>query len=430
MSAMDPNRVPLGLAADRTWTELRFTEIENPHILIVGGSRIGKTSLQMLIGAVAASRGNIVIIIDPKQRFARAFRHPDTGVPLPNVLVYSDPDMGQAAREWHGIMGYIGGERQQRYEADSQARTGILHDAARFPNILVIIDELGTMLDFTDEEFQERKPDNWKGTFPVRREIHTMSRAGAEARIIGCFANQTASEKEMPAGTRTRSLCGQRIFMGPVSEGPQWRMLAGEGMSTPEIPNRKGASAIMYGDRKPIQFQAGFIDWNKTPGKLYGMAAQGIPILRENGHLDEHDRLWLAGSPVPPPGKMASHVTGTHADLPERQAAGGSTADDAPSRGSAPEEASSQEPVSDDSQSPADDENDPIIVGLEDAAKKCGMSFSNFRRVREQNPIDGEIRNAEGNKPGWRHSDLKVWALRHAQHRTRRAPSETAERSA
>src|SRR5699024_2993196 len=208
---LNPNRVPIGVDSTQQWLELRFSGIENPHILICGGSQTGKTTLQLLAAAVAASRGNIVIILDPKLRFSRAFRDPKTGQPLPNVLVYRDADDAIAAREWHGILAQVTAEMQQRYRGDDQAHADVLDDQARFPNILVVADELGTLLDFADNEWPYRKADGYKGNSPISEMIHTSSRMGAEAHVFGCFANQTAKEDELPAGTKTRSLCGQRI---------------------------------------------------------------------------------------------------------------------------------------------------------------------------------------------------------------------------
>lgn len=421
--ALDPTRVPLGLDAHREWVELRFTQIENPHILVVGGSQVGKTTLQILIAAVAASRGNIVLIVDPKLRFSRAFRHPVTREPLPNVLVYRDADPDVAAREWQGILELVVAEMQQRYRADEQANTNILADQERFPTILVVIDELGNALDFADKEWPYRKPDEYKGKTPIREMIHTLTRMGAEARAIGCFANQTAREDELPAGTKTKSLCGQRIFLGPIRDAGQWRMLAGEGVPAPTIPeNQKGAGAVMFGDGKPWRLQAGFLDWKNHPERIYKLAAQGVPILSETGHIDAHGRLRLAGVPVPPPGTMASHVTGERLDLlladsvtepgdDEDQAPAGHPAD-------ATENTRQENPVN--GEVP---ETVNVIVGLHAAAEFCGMSVANFRKIRDLHPIEGEMPKHQGNKPGWQEPDLKVWAMRHTENRTRRDDS-------
>lgn len=411
----DSTRVPLGLDAHRAWVELRFTDIENPHILVVGGSQVGKTSLQILIAAVAASRGNIVLIVDPKLRFSRAFRHPVTREPLPNVLVYRDADPDIASREWQGILEVVTAEMQQRYRSDEQSNTNILADQTRFPTILVVVDELGNALDFADKEWPYRRPDDYRGKTPIREMIHTLSRMGAEARAIGCFANQTAREDELPAGTKTKSLCGQRIFLGPIRDGVQWRMLAGEGVSAPTIPeSQKGAGAVIFGDGKPWRFQSGFLDWKNHPEQIYNLAAQGVPILRANGHIDEHDRLRLAGITVPVPGKMASHVTGERLDL-LRQEPGPAGAED-----------ESSGPLAGPAVPVAEPSNDPpvnIIVGLQAAADFCGMSLANFRKIRDLHPIEGEIPKYQGLKPGWQEPDLKVWAMRHAENRTRRDDS-------
>jgi hypothetical protein len=422
---LDPTRVPIGLDRNRDIVSLRFTEIENPHILIVGGSQVGKTTLQILIAAVAASRGNIVLILDPKLRFSRAFRHPITREPLPNVLVYRDPDPDVAAAEWDAILALVSAEMQRRYELDDNSDVSILADQTRFPTILVVVDELGNLLDFADKEWPYRKPEEYKGDTPVREYLHSMTRMGAEARVIGCFANQTASEREMPAGTRTRNLCGQRLFLGPVREGPQWRMLAGEGVERPDIPDgQKGAGAIIFGDAKPWRFQAGFLDWKNHPEHVYDLAVRGVPILQEHGHIDDHGRLLLGGTPVPRPGRIAGQVasggfgtgnmppaaTSTPKPTPEPDASGPTPAADAPAAGSAEDQAVAEAPVA---------ELDPehAVVGLADGAKFCKMSYSNFRKWRELYPIPNEVSNYQGNKPAWHKADLREWTIRRADDR-------------
>lgn len=416
---LDPNRVPFGVDSHGDWLDLRFSGIENPHILICGGSQTGKTTLQILIAAIAASRGNIVLVLDPKLRFARAFRDPRTGELLPNVFVFWDSDPDAAARAWQGVLDLLVAEMQRRYQADAESSTSIIGDTQRFPRILLVADELGTLLDFADREWLDRKPDDWKGACPTRNHLHTLTRMGAEAGIIGCFANQTAAEKEMPAGTRTRTLCGQRVFLGPVREGQQWRMLAGEGVAPPEIPDgQKGAGAVIYSDGKPLRFQAALLDAQNKPELSRNLAAQGVPILRESGYIDDRGRLLLAGVPVPAPAKMAYHVTGSRIDLLQ-----GADTDPAPTLDppAAPVQPVQNAPEIVDEQ--PEDEIPPnvrVIVGLKEAADFCGLSVPNFRKIRELFPIDGEMPKYRGNQAGWQEPDLKMWAQRHAANRTRR----------
>src|SRR5690606_11196216 len=141
------------------------------------------------------------------------------------------------------------------------ATSDILSDRRRFPNIFIVADELGVLLDFADKEWPRRRPDDYKGKTPVRELIHTLCRMGAEGRIFGVFANQSPREDELPAGTKTRNLFAQRIFLGPVVEDEQWRMLAGRKHAVPDIPSQKGAGAICFSTEAPIRFQAGLLDW-------------------------------------------------------------------------------------------------------------------------------------------------------------------------
>lgn len=433
-TTLDPNRVPIGVDSYGDWLDLRFSGIENPHILICGGSQTGKTTLQLLISTIAANRGTIVLILDPKLRFARAFRDPVTRALLPNVMVFWDSDPDVAARAWQGVLDLLVAEMQARYQADVNSSTSIIGDTGRFPRILLVVDELGTLLDFADREWLDRKPEDWKGPCPTRNHLHTLCRMGAEAGIIGCFANQTASEGELPAGTRTRFLCGQRVFLGPVREGPQWRMLAGEGVKPPEIPDgQKGAGAVIYSDGKPIRFQAALLDGQRKPELSYNLAAQGIETLKASGYIDDSGTLILAGVPVPAPATMAYHVAGSRIDLLSNGRTEGEHDDDeipAESEPSEDAETESEEAHGDASESVfgMKPQDVPVIVGLAAAAEFCGMSVPNFRKIREIDPIPGEMKNFKGNKPGWQEPDLKLWAMRHAEKRHRRHNEE--ERSA
>ncbi|MGH9380813.1 MAG: type IV secretory system conjugative DNA transfer family protein [Thermoanaerobaculia bacterium] len=400
----DPARVPIGLDARQRWLFLRFTSVENPHILIVGGSQTGKTTLQILIAAMAAARGNIVIILDPKLRFSRPFRHPVTREPLPNVLVYRSPDAMRAAMEWHGVTGLLVAEMQRRYQADEAANQSVLTDQKRFPTVLLIADELGTLNDFADADWQRRKPEGFKGKTPTREYLQIIHRMGAEARIICCSANQTAKEDELPAGTRTRILCGQRVFLGRISEGRQWMMLAGDGVERPEIPDgQKGAGAALFGNGTPVRFQVAFLDWVKHPEQVYELAAQGLPILRENGHIDASGRLLLGGVPLPRPGEMWSQVAAQ---------------DDAAQIISLP-----GDPTPAAAEALAELEPEPaLIVGNAAAAQFCRMSLPNFRKHRAQYPIPGEIAKHKGNQPAWPETELEKWSAERAE--TRRTLNE------
>lgn len=418
-SALDPDRIPIGIDAYGDWLELLFSGIENPHILIAGGSQTGKTTLQILIAAVAASRGNIVIIIDPKLRFARPFRHPVTGEPLPNVLVYQHEKPDVLAREAQGALELVVAEEQRRYRLDSESPVGILKDHTRFPTILVVIDELGNLLDFADGEWPKRRPDGYKGDTPIRELLRTLTRMGAEARALGCFANQTANADEMPAGTKTRRLCGQRVFLGSIRERTDFRMLAGDDVPIPDIPDgQKGAGALICADRNPRRFQVGYLNTADRAEDAYNLAVQGVSILREGGHIDEQGRLILAGVPVPRPGIMASHVAGPHIDLLHDE--------DLPVVVNDDEDEDQTETVIAAQRDHGATVEVPesateMIVGNPSGAEFCGLSLANFRKKREQNPITGEVPNYQGNKPAWPEVELREWKLRYVDDRKRGA---------
>lgn len=419
--SMDRLALPIGKDKYAEWVNARLdaSVSENPGILVIGGSQSGKTTLQVMMAAIAASRGTIVIIIDPKQRFAKAFRRPRTHQSLPHVLVYSDPIPEIAAREWSGIGQLAIHDQHLRYQADRDADTKILSELDRFPRVLVIVDELGRALEYADKEWNERKPDGYKGDTPLRDYLHESAAMGAEAGHIDCWSNQTAGVHNFPKqNTDTRSLFGQRFAMGNLSEEEQKRAIFGPGVKPPACPvGQRGAGNATFARGKPFRFQAVYEPWESNPGMLYDLAAQGAPILRETGHIDACDRLILGGVPVPRPGKMASHVTGTGLDLLQAE-----TGPEGPA----------EEPAS-----AVDDEVGPrlltaprprdesVIVGNDDAAEFCGMTRAAFLQNRRRHPIDHTLEKYEGNLPAWRESDLREWA-RYRQQASRKSSGKAA----
>lgn len=406
---VDRTKVRFGVDDRWNWHYLRFTGIDNPHVLIIGGSQTGKTTLEILIAALAASIGCIVVILDPKMRFSKQFRHPETGRQLPNVHVYRNADPDAAAEEWETVLATLIAEMQTRYEQDEQASESLLSDHTRFPTIVVIADEFGTLLDFADKEWPHRKPEGYKGDTPIKEYWHTLMRMGAEARLIMIAANQTAAVQELPAGTRTRTLCGQRIALGTFKEGEQWRMIAGEGNPPVEVPDgQKGAGVYFLGTRKPLLIQCANIDWRNRPSIAYELATGGISILEADGHIVDGALQLTGGRRLPRPGRMIRHVAGTEASsaIPPKDFLAVAIHDEGES---ASDETGGQDP--EDAFADAQ-----LIRGLAAGAEFCGMTERNFRAHRGRHPIARE-KKPDGKTPEWHEPDLREWSLMRGENR-------------
>lgn len=418
--AVDRLRIPFGLDKHAATLYLRLDDgagSENPGILIIGGSRIGKTSLQVMLAAQAASRGTIVVIIDPKQRFARAFRRPKTHEELPHVLVYWSENLDRIPAEWHGILQLLIYDQRRRFNIDGHADSAQLGDLERFPPVLIIVDEMGRALELADQEWNERKPDQYKGNTPLRDLMHESASQGGEAHHVNCWSNQTPSVANFPKqSTDTRALFGQRIALGNLSEDEHKRSLFGPGVAVPRCPDgQKGAGNVAFARHAPMPFQALYESWEKEPELLYELAARGIPRLREHGHIDNLGRLLLGGIPVPRPGQMASHVSSSGLDLitdEDDEQPPGLPPADKHTVGEETGERGACEPR------PADER---VIVGIDAAAEQCGMSRATFLAHRQRHPIPHTLSKYQGNKPGWCESDLSEWALYRAQSRRPRS---------
>lgn len=416
--ALDPNVLPFAVDRYGKWVSVRLTGIENPHILVVGGSQTGKTTTEKVIAAVAASRGNIVIMIDPKHRFTKVFRDPKTRAGLPHVPVYRSSNPDTLVQEAEAVLAALINEMQRRYDLDADSPTNILRDQERFPTILIVADEIGVLFELADKEWPHRKPEGYKGDTPLREHWHTLMRMGAEARLICMAANQTAAADEMPAGTKTRKLCGHRIVLGNTRDRNEWPMIAGDGMAKPEVPDgQQGAGVILIGTNSPPnRIQCTNIDTDSDPGAAYRLAAQGVEILESQGHI-RGGQLYLGDVPLPRPGRTGGQVARLALPSPRSERpvpAAETAADEALEQRTtalpqdrncgvtAPVSASPAEPVM-------------PIVGNPDGAEFCGMSVRNFRRARADYPIPGEFK--VGNAPAWHEPDLKEWSMQRADDR-------------
>jgi FtsK/SpoIIIE family len=403
--------VRIAVNAHGEWVRLRWSGMENPHVLIVGGSQSGKTTLERVICAAAGQKGLIVFVLDTKLRFGKQFRD------VPHVRVFDSEDPMEYAQMVDGVLQLVVGEMQRRYRADADSfDRDILDDREQFPTILVVADELGVLFDFCDREWQHRKPEGYKGDTPAKEMWHTLMRMGAEARCLTVSANQSSNADELPAGTKTRALCGQRIVLGNTRENSAWYTIAGHGTPKPDVPSgQRGAGVMMVGDSDPFLIQGSIIETKDDPLALRRIAIQGVSALQKLGHVTSDGQLLLGGKSIPSPATLAWQVASfeTPGSTPRTASKSADQDDDI-------QDDDDTSPISEDGQEPDETPLSDIhmIVGNAKGAEFCGITERNFRRLRELYPIPGEARS--GNKPCWPEIELRDWSRQRAEERSDR----------
>lgn len=410
-NAVDTDSVRIGADSHGQWVKLRWSGMENPHVLIVGGSQSGKTTLERVICAAAGEKGLIVLVLDPKLRFGKQFRD------VPHVRVFADMDPMVAARMWEGVLTLVVNEMQRRYEADATSfDRDILDDRVQFPTILTVADELGVLFDFCDREWQHRKPDGYKGDTPARELWHTLMRMGAEARCLTVSANQSSNADELPAGTKTRALCGQRIVLGNTRENSAWYTIAGHGVAKPDVPpGQRGAGVMMVAQGDPFLIQGAIIETTNNPTALRDIAIRGVSALQKHGHVTSDGQLLLGGIPVPSPAtlecQVADGTVGSALPRTDQNPAGDDDDIHDETDDDVPEEAGQE-----DEEPPSVETK--TIAGNKAGAEFCGLTERNFRRLRELYPIPGEGRYK--NQPCWPEIELRDWSRQRAEDRESR----------
>lgn len=384
----DSLMVPFAKNDDRETEYAQLTGTDMPHMLVAGGTQTGKTTLTRYVSAVAAAKGAIVLVLDPKWRWKKAFKG------LPNILVYDDPE------EWHGVMMAVRLEMERRYLADQASDSDLLSDHSLFPTMVVVADEFASLLIEADEWWKgQEDPDipgkKNKGGSPVRSLWTTLLLRGAEARMIAVAATQQANRNVFPNGTQDRGQYGQRVGLGNDLEPTSWSMLAGQGVSKPFVPSgRRGAGAyIRRGGVVPIQSVK--VDLSE----LRRLAQRGIPLLRRAGHLDESGRLTLhglSGVNLPRPVEIGGTVP-VEATVPPRVVGVSRSGSESPAGGPG-----------------GSGEMDSVrVVGLAAAVaylNDAGLgpyTVDSFRKARQRNPIPGEEKVSD--RPCWTRLVLRSW---------------------
>lgn len=417
-----------------------LTGMENPHLIITGGSQTGKTTLMFLLAALAASQGVIVIVFDPKWRWKKAFGD------IPHVLVYDDPE------EWNLVAERVYVEMKRRYQLDNSWQAD-LKDETTFPSILVMADEYGSLLLESNDWWHEQpdpndtseNPKKAKGNSPLHRTWQYFLWRGAEARVVAVAAAHQASAQVLPHGTGSRQMYGQRIALGVDVEPQSWTMLVGPGRPKPEVPDRqRGAGVFLQGTRLGRIQTA----WAK-PTSLTALASRGIAVLERNGHLDAAGGLRLHVMPevlLPRPGRVsgAAPLSGTGgmaalrtAKIPGDVPDTGTTASGDPDAANGASPTGGQQP----DQTAVDEAGaagaEPGSVGAAGSVQGAGPSkhlasaasfvaghaaaatylnttfdgagytAESFRKARSRRPVEGETEM--GGQPAWHQHSLRAW---------------------
>ena len=427
---VDRNALPFAIDGHGNIAAVVVDGLENPHVLVCGGSQTGKTFALRLIAAYAASLGMIVVVFDPKWRWKGLF--PER---LPHVLVFDQVE------EWAPVIEAVERELKRRYLSSQReqvaGRPDNIKDRAAFPGFLVIGDEFGTFLGMAEQWWAGEREQKQPKESPIHSGWQMLLWRGAECGIVLMSANHMATADMFPRGTKSRQMYGQQLLLGNEKEPTAYKAVMGKGADQVEVPQGvKGAGVWRVGNGPVRRIQTLFTD----PRLLAVIAAHGIPVLRAGGHLDDAGRLGLHTDPevrLPRPVPLSVGRAEVDDETPRRflrpaptppdvQASGQDTdpssAGDPDSDDTAPEDGAGAEfdPAAESPEAgetePADEPSDLSVVGYARAAvylrRHFGLerySAESFRKDIKRKGVELPASGTSGNSTIWRVADLRAW---------------------
>jgi len=231
-------------------------ELENPHGLIVAGSRHGKTELNRSLTAQVVRKGGKVYAVDCKRVSFQGLEG------VPGFEARNNP------RDIRGMWELIErfyGEMERRAEEREKNPT------AEFKRWLLIIEEVNQFSAMTDDWWEEMevedprdegtlfwKPRRGKKTPRVWRWIKSLCWEGAE---FGMHVIVDGQDGEFQALKGVRNVLGMRLLGGYQPQ--QWKACVGT-TPVPEAPKTKGRFCLVAGGQTWVQALVGHLDKNES----------------------------------------------------------------------------------------------------------------------------------------------------------------------
>lgn len=248
--------VPLGLTA--TGMLLWDPDVE-PHMLLTGRTRTGKTSLVRTVIKGLSERGAEMVLIDPKRSALVDVSH------LPGVL-------GRAtSRDLDDVDHKIGWVERRMMERYDLLEQGVSPD--QFSRLVLVVDEGRLLYELTKTHWNTvvkprevarakaaKSPRRPVGTeHPCIEQIRSLLRLGGEAKVSVILISQQADASWL--STEARQNLGMRIALGNMDDDGLGMMFGRRTRLEPlpqgedGMPIKGRAYAAMVG-QQPVQMQS------------------------------------------------------------------------------------------------------------------------------------------------------------------------------
>ena len=230
--------------------------VENPHGMVVAGSRHGKTELNRSITAQVVRKGGRVFAADCKRVSFQGLEG------IPGFTLRNEPRniraMWELVREFYD-------EMERRSEERGKDPT------AEFPRWLLIIEEVNQFSAMSDDWWEEMEAEDprdegtlfWKSrrgkkTPRVWRWIKSLCWEGAE---FGMHVIVDGQDGEFQALKGVRNVLGMRLLGGYQPQ--QWKSCVGT-TPVPEAPAQKGRFCLVSGGQTWVQALCAHKDKNES----------------------------------------------------------------------------------------------------------------------------------------------------------------------
>ncbi len=245
---------PRGLHAEFIWHP-----DYDPHVLLAGRTRSGKTSLVRTVVSTLSEQGARIVLVDPKRSALVDLEG------LPGVL------RRVTTRDIDDIAHVIGWVERQMYERYDALEAGV--DPDTFDRLVLVIDEGRMLFEVTKQHWnavvkprelarakQAKSTKRPVGTeHPCMEQIRSLLRLGGEAKISVILISQQADASWL--STEARGNLGVRVALGNMDDDGLG-MLFGRRTKLEPLPTDeqglpiKGRAYVTTVGSKPQQMQA------------------------------------------------------------------------------------------------------------------------------------------------------------------------------